>query len=127
MHIFVDRQRIALIPGSCVGMSPFVGRSPAHKARIFLLPASMLKDKGVVEFTAAARPLKAVASHWRFVLAGAVRYDNPSAIGLAQLLARKQAVEGRKRTESAANSAADSSCEQSRFCSHFSGCCADGL
>jgi hypothetical protein len=75
----------------------------------------MLKDKGVVEFIEAARQLKAVAPHWRFVLAGAARYDNPSAIGLAQLLARKQAVEGRKRTGSAANSAADTSCEQSAF------------
>jgi len=47
----------------------------------------MLKDKGVVEFIEAARHLKAVAPDWRFVLAGAARYDNSSAIGLAQLLA----------------------------------------
>jgi len=64
-----------------------VGCSPAHNARIVLLHASMLKDKGVVEFIEAARHLKAVAPDWRFVLAGAARYDNSSAIGLAQLLA----------------------------------------
>jgi general secretion pathway protein G len=43
----------------------------------------------------------------------------------ARAQAREQAVEGQKRTESAANSAAVSSCEQSRVSSHFSGCCAD--
>ena len=68
-------------------LSLFVGCSPAHNARIVLLHASMLKDKSVVEFIEAARHLKAVAPDWRFVQAGAARYDNSSAIGLAQLLA----------------------------------------
>jgi len=49
--------------------------------RAFLLPASMLKEKSVVEVIEAARQLKAVARHWRFMLAGAARNDNPSAIG----------------------------------------------
>jgi hypothetical protein len=39
--------------------------------RIVLLPVRMLKDEGAVEFMEAARQLKAVASDWRFVLAGA--------------------------------------------------------
>ena len=68
MHVLVDQQRITLIPGSCVGRSLFVGCSQAHKARIFLLPASMLKDKGVVEFIEAALYLKAVAPHRTGVL-----------------------------------------------------------
>jgi hypothetical protein len=55
----------------------FVGCSPAHMARIFLLPASMLKDKGFVEFLEEARHLKAVTPDRRFVLAGAAIYDNP--------------------------------------------------
>ena len=50
-----------------------------------LLPARMLKDKGVEEFVEAARRIKAEAPDWRFVLAGAAGYDNPSAIGDAQL------------------------------------------
>jgi hypothetical protein len=43
----------------------------------------------------------------------------------ARAQAREQAVEGLKRAELAANSAAVSSCEQSRFRRHFSGCFAD--
>ena len=43
----------------------------------------------------------------------------------ARAQAQKQATEGPKRTDSTANSAAVSSCEQSRASSHFSGCCAD--
>jgi len=40
----------------------------------------MLKEKSVVEVIEAARQLKAVARHWRFMLAGAARHDNPPAI-----------------------------------------------
>lgn len=82
-----EARRVILIPGSGVDLSLFEGCSPADKARMVLLPARMLRDKGVGEFVQAARQLKAVASGWRFVLAGAAGYDNPSAIGLAELQA----------------------------------------
>lgn len=82
---WVDERRVTLIPGSGVDLSLFEGCSPAHKARMVLLPARMLKDKGVEEFVEAARQLKVVAPDWRFVLVGAAGYDNPAVIGLAQL------------------------------------------
>jgi glycosyltransferase involved in cell wall biosynthesis len=82
-----DARRVTLIPGSGVDLSLFDGCSPAEKARVVLLPARMLKDKGVGEFVEAARKIKAAAPDWRFVLAGTAEYDNPSAIGLAQLQA----------------------------------------
>lgn len=80
-----DAGRVNLIPGSGVDLSLFEGCSPANKARMVLLPARMLKDKGVGEFVEAARQLKAVVPDWRFVLVGAAGYNNPSAINLAQL------------------------------------------
>jgi glycosyltransferase involved in cell wall biosynthesis len=83
----VDAGRVTLIPGSGVDLSLFEGCNPAHKGRMVLLPARMLKDKGIIEFVEAARQLKAVAPKWRFVLAGVAGYNNPSAIGLAQLQA----------------------------------------
>jgi glycosyltransferase involved in cell wall biosynthesis len=49
------------------------------------LPARMLKDKGVEEFVEAARRIKTVMPDWRFILAGAAGYDNPSSISNAQL------------------------------------------
>lgn len=76
---------LRLIPGSGVDLSLFVGCSAACKLRIVLLPARMLKDKGIEEFVEAARRIKPAAQDWRFVLAGAAAYDNPSAIGVAQL------------------------------------------
>lgn len=78
---------VTLIPGSGVDLSLFDEVGPANKAHMVLLPARMLKDKGVEEFVAAARRLKVEAVGWRFVLAGAAGYDNPTAIGMTQLQA----------------------------------------
>jgi glycosyltransferase involved in cell wall biosynthesis len=74
-----------LIPGSGVDLSQFEGCTADNKSTIVLLPARMLKDKGVEEFVEAARRIKTVMPDWRFILAGAAGYDNPSSIGLAQL------------------------------------------
>lgn len=76
---------VTLIPGSGVDLALFEGCSSANKVRMVLLPARMLKDKGVEEFVEAARRLRDLVPEWRFVLAGAAGYDNPSAIGVAQL------------------------------------------
>ena len=80
-------QCVTLIPGSGVNLSLFDGCSPTNKSPAVLLPARMLKDKGIEEFVAAARQLKAELPGWRFVLAGAAGYNNPSAISMAQLQA----------------------------------------
>lgn len=74
-----------LIPGSGVDLSLFEDCTATNKSRIVLLPARMLKDKGVEEFVKAARLLKAEAPDWTFVLAGAAGYNNPSAIEVSQL------------------------------------------
>jgi glycosyltransferase involved in cell wall biosynthesis len=76
---------LCLIQGSGVDLTLFEGCTAVKKSKMVLLPARMLKDKGVEEFVEAARRIKAVAPDWRFVLAGAAGYDNPSSIGDAQL------------------------------------------
>ena len=76
---------LCLIPGSGVDLSLFEGCTVANKSNIVLLPARMLKDKGIEEFVVAARRIKAVMPDWRFLLAGAAGYDNPSSIDDAQL------------------------------------------
>lgn len=76
---------LRLIPGSGVDLSLFEDCTSANKSSIVLLPARMLKDKGIEEFVQAARRIKAVVPAWRFVLAGAAGYDNPSAVEVAQL------------------------------------------
>jgi glycosyltransferase involved in cell wall biosynthesis len=78
---------VTLIPGSGVDLALFKECIPTNKARMTLLPARMLKDKGVEEFVEAARQLKKLVPDWRFVLAGAAGYDNPSAISVDMLQA----------------------------------------
>jgi glycosyltransferase involved in cell wall biosynthesis len=76
---------LCLIPGSGVDLSLFEECTAVNKSKIVLLPARMLKDKGVEEFVEAARRIKTVMPDWRFILAGAAGYDNPSSISDAQL------------------------------------------
>jgi glycosyltransferase involved in cell wall biosynthesis len=74
-----------LIHGSGVDLSRFEGCTPSRKLRMVLLPARMLKDKGVEEFVEAARRIKVVEPDWRFILVGAAGYDNPAAIHAERL------------------------------------------
>jgi hypothetical protein len=76
---------VQLIPGSGVDLVHFATPATAAREPIVLLPARLLKDKGVLEFAAAAQALRAVAPGWRFVLVGTADYDNPSAVPLAQI------------------------------------------
>jgi glycosyltransferase involved in cell wall biosynthesis len=78
---------LSLIPGSGVDLSLFEDCVSTIKSKIVLFPARMLKDKGVEEFIEAARLIKDAAPDWRFVLAGAAGYDNPSSVSAAHLQA----------------------------------------
>lgn len=82
------RDRTHLIEGAGVDTDQFhpaeSGGSDTEAATV-LLPARMLRDKGVVEFIAAARSLS-VRSDIRFLLAGRLDVDgNPTAIRGAEL------------------------------------------
>ncbi len=81
----VKPERVTLIPGSGVDLTLFASSKQSLKERMVLLPARMLEDKGVREFVAAARKLKQLVPDWRFVLAGAAGYDNPTAITRGEL------------------------------------------
>lgn len=76
----VDQARINLIPGSGVDLSKYKDFDIYKKKPIVLLPARMLKDKGVIEFVESARTLKSQYPSWDFLLAGAADYENPSSI-----------------------------------------------
>lgn len=79
--------QLVLIPGSGVDLSLYAGIQADDADDIVLLPARLLTDKGVCEFVAAARQLKAEGCGWRFVLAGAADAANPAAIASAQVRA----------------------------------------
>ncbi len=83
----VRADRVMLIPGSGVRLSDFSVERPAVPQRLVVLPARMLRDKGVEEFVAAARLLKQNGCDWRFALVGTADYANPTSIPESQIKA----------------------------------------
>lgn len=79
---------VRLIRGSGVVLNRFVHLPlvpPGGREPLVVLPARLLRDKGVVEFAEAAQRLRAQIPGWRFVLVGTADYDNPSAVPLEQI------------------------------------------
>ena len=76
-------ENVRLIKGSGVNCSQYDHARPFGSRKTVLFPARLLKDKGVVEFVKAAEIVKSKHPTWRFVLAGALDYSNPSAIDIA--------------------------------------------
>lgn len=75
----LSREKSYLLGGIGVDLSKWVERSPASNPVIFILVARLLKEKGVLEYAAAARLVKAKYPHVKFILLGGVD-DNPGAI-----------------------------------------------
>ena len=83
----LDASRVRLIRGSGVDCSRFVVRTPGFNAghtatnppRV-LLPARLLWDKGIAEFVAVARQLRAEGRAVNFLLAGDPDSGNPAAV-----------------------------------------------
>lgn len=78
---------ITLIPGSGVALQQYAATPWAARQNLVVLPGRLLRDKGVLEFVAAARQLRQAGCSWRFALVGTADYDNPTAIPPAQVQA----------------------------------------
>lgn len=76
---------ITLIPGSGVDPTCFDPHAPRADPPIVVQTCRMLADKGVREFIAAARLLRANFPMVRFVLVGAPDPGNPTSIGTPEL------------------------------------------
>ena len=76
--------RATLIRGSGVDIKTFVPAPESPGTPIVLLPARLLRHKGVLEFVSAARHLRGDGVNARFVLAGGLDV-NPSAISRTQI------------------------------------------
>lgn len=77
--------QVETIPGSGVALELYVHRPIDGREPLIVLPARMLRDKGVVDFVEAAAQLRARHPAWRFLLAGTADYENPTRIEAAQL------------------------------------------
>jgi glycosyltransferase involved in cell wall biosynthesis len=74
-----------LIRGSGVDLEVFGRTEETQGEPMVLLPARMLREKGVLEFAAAARQLRSAGVAARFVLAGRVDTANPGGLSAAEL------------------------------------------
>ena len=81
----LQASQLCLVPGSGVDLQHFAESPYAEAGCEVLLPARLLADKGVYEFVAAARALRARHADWRFVLAGAADAANPARISRQQV------------------------------------------
>jgi glycosyltransferase involved in cell wall biosynthesis len=77
---YTNEEELRLIHGSGVDLSLFPRIDYHQKKPIVVFPARILRDKGAVEFVEAARMLRTRAKGWRFLMAGAADYQNPSSI-----------------------------------------------
>ena len=76
---------LVLIPGSGVCLADYAVIDEQSRQDLVVLPARMLRDKGVSEFVAAARTLQAAGVGWRFALVGTADYQNPTAVPQEQI------------------------------------------
>ncbi len=83
----VALEHCALIYGAGVDIEQFAHSEEQPGLVQVVLPSRMLRDKGVVEFVAAAHQLKTQGVRARFVLVGASDPANPSSIPESQLRA----------------------------------------
>jgi glycosyltransferase involved in cell wall biosynthesis len=85
-HGLIRRERAVLIRGSGVDLAEFAFAEELEGDPLVILPARMLRDKGVMEFVEAARLVRATLPNVRFALVGGCD-TNRSAIDEARLRA----------------------------------------
>lgn len=76
---------VRLIPGSGVDVDLYSQEPPPEGVPMVVLPARLIRQKGVLEFVEAARRLKAEGVIARFVLAGAPDPLNPGSVSEAEI------------------------------------------
>lgn len=77
--------RVRLIPGSGVDLNEFRYSAQPDGVPVVVLPARLLRDKGVCEFAAAAAQLRGEGIAARFVLAGRLDPGNRAALTLEEV------------------------------------------
>ena len=76
----VSKNKIGIVPGSGVDTNLFKNCVSSSEQLTFLLVARLLKDKGIYEYINAIRIIKSKYKNVKFLLAGQLDNDNPSAI-----------------------------------------------
>lgn len=86
-----ERSSLRVVAGSGVDVAQFsVAPPPGDGPPLVVLPARLLRHKGVLDFAQAARDLKARGISARFALVGTPDHTNPSAVTEDELAAIRQ-------------------------------------
>lgn len=83
-HMIAPRQRVIQVPGSGIDLDLFARRPLPEGPPTFLLIARLMRDKGILEFCAAAQAIRARRPDARFQILGPID-ANPSGIPRATL------------------------------------------
>ena len=81
----IDPERVVLIRGAGVELDRYPVTPVPKGVPLVVLPARLLRDKGVEEFVAAARQIRAAGPPARFALVGSPDPHNPASIPSARL------------------------------------------
>jgi glycosyltransferase involved in cell wall biosynthesis len=81
----IKSEQTVLIRGSGVNLQEYLPTSEPTGIPVVILPARLLKDKGVVEFAKAAKILRDKGKNIRMVLVGEVDMGNPSSVTKEEL------------------------------------------
>ena len=81
------RPNLRLVRGSGVDIEKFAPQTTPQGPPVIVLPARLLRDKGVGEFVEAARILKEKGVTARFALVGVPDADNPASVSRAEIAA----------------------------------------
>ena len=79
--------KIVIIKGSGVDILKF--KPSKCKKKLVILPARVLKEKGITEFVLAAKILKKTYPEWRFIVLGTLNYEKPSSYSNSEFKALK--------------------------------------
>lgn len=86
-HIVDDRQRVVQVPGSGVDVAHFTAQPMPDGAMTFLMMGRLMRDKGVGEYVAAARRVRARWPSARFLLLGRPETENPTGYAAEEMQA----------------------------------------
>ena len=81
----IDEPRVRMIRGVGVDVDRYPEPTVRTDQCLVILPARLLRDKGVVEFAMAARRLKAEGVAARFALVGAPDEENPASLSTQEI------------------------------------------
>ena len=84
-HIVDERQRVVQVPGSGVDVGHFVPQPMPTGATTFLMMGRLMRDKGVGEYVAAARRVRARWPDTRFLLLGRPETENPTGYAVEEM------------------------------------------